>query len=73
MKLNKHSAKRVMEREIPFPLIRLTVDKPDRVFQKSRRKRLYRKEIEGRLLDVVMRKDMLVTTYWREPRGEMGE
>lgn len=65
MQINSHSVQRLFEREIPLPFISLTVSDPDIVFKETKRKNLYRKEINGKLLDVVMRKNMLVTAYWR--------
>ena len=63
--INRHSVKRMMERGITLPLIRLTINKPDQMVKETQRKVLYRKRIEERTLDVVMRRNMLVTTYWR--------
>jgi len=68
MMINSHSVERIMERKIPFSFIRLTIDEPDRVVKETQRKVLYRRSFEGRTLDVVMRKEMLVTTYWSEVR-----
>ena len=67
MQINIHSKQRMIERNIPLALIRLAVVKPDKMIKETRRKILYQKEINGKQLDVVMRRNMLVTTYWKEP------
>lgn len=66
MMVNSHSHKRMIERDIPFQLIRETVTNPDETIKEVKRKILYKKEINGRELDVVMRRNMIVTTYWRK-------
>ena len=66
MQINIHSKQRMIERGISSSLIRLAINKPDKIVKETHRKILYQKLIDGKQLDVVMRgKNMLVTTYWK--------
>ena len=65
MMINSHSHKRMIERNIPLHLIKSTIRYPDKIVKEIKRKVLYQKEINGRELDVVMRRNMIVTTYWK--------
>ena len=68
---NSHSRLRINERDIPFPLIEKTIKDPDMIFEEENNKRLYKKLINGKELNVVIRgKKMLVTTYWKNQNGE---
>ena len=63
---NSHSKLRMKKRNIPFPLIEKTIMEPDITIKEEHGKKLYKRLIDGRELNVVIRgKKMLVTTYWK--------
>jgi hypothetical protein len=62
----------MVERNITFPLIRQAITMPDKIIEESYRRRWYKKVVDSRELNVVIRgKGMLVTTFWNEKVGEI--
>ena len=67
MKINTHLKQRMEEKNISMSSINMTIDSPDQIIRKTKRKVLYQKTLGDRQLNVIMRKGkhILITAYWK--------